>query len=192
MTFRLVCHRIPSITRFSLKRCLMRQPLLLRRGQYLALQILVPLSRSTRCLPEQSEPERRGLGRQVARQSGLLDPCPAPTSTSTRIPPTSTRTSTPTVTSTNTATATATNTATATSTNTATDKPTYDYDCSNSNALGVPLGTSDLSINPIFCSYPVVAGENPDDYYCTYSDVNGALVEDHDAGNCPPGAFPDK
>ncbi|GFZ52299.1 hypothetical protein JCM24511_10072 [Saitozyma sp. JCM 24511] len=39
-----------------------------------------------------------------------------------------------------------------------------------------------------FHSFPAFPGENPNDFYCTYSPTSGALVEDHDAGFCPPTA----
>ncbi|KAF8182090.1 hypothetical protein BJ912DRAFT_928784 [Pholiota molesta] len=62
------------------------------------------------------------------------------------------------------------------------------YTCPPQDALGFPLGESNLTTDPIFCSYPAVAGENPNDFYCTYSRTTGVLVQDHDAGLCPANA----
>ena len=39
-----------------------------------------------------------------------------------------------------------------------------------------------------FASYPAFAGENPNDFFCTYSVTAGALTQDHDAGFCPASA----
>jgi hypothetical protein len=55
--------------------------------------------------------------------------------------------------------------------------------CPASDGAGFPLGPG--STNPTFCSYPAFAGENPNDFYCTYSATTGALTLDHDAGFCP-------
>jgi K319L-like, PKD domain len=60
--------------------------------------------------------------------------------------------------------------------------------CPPTDQLGFALGEYDTSTDPIFCSYPAVAGEDPHDFYCTYSATTGALVEDHDAGLCQPNA----
>jgi hypothetical protein len=54
--------------------------------------------------------------------------------------------------------------------------------------LGFALGESNTSTDPIFCSYPAVPGENPNDFFCTYSATTGVLVQDNDAGLCPPNA----
>jgi len=62
------------------------------------------------------------------------------------------------------------------------------YTCPPQDEGGFPLGQSDTSTNPIFCSYPAFAGENPNDFYCTYSATTGVLVTDNDAGFCPPNA----
>jgi hypothetical protein len=59
------------------------------------------------------------------------------------------------------------------------------YTCPAQDNLGFSLGQSDTTTDPIFCSYPAVAGENPNDFYCTYSATSGSLVTDHDAGLCP-------
>jgi hypothetical protein len=54
---------------------------------------------------------------------------------------------------------------------------------------GAALGTSDLTTDPFFCSYPVTPNEDPNDFYCTYDATTGALVTDHI--NNPPGlCFP--
>lgn len=42
----------------------------------------------------------------------------------------------------------------------------------------------DPSPTEIFCSYPTVPGENPLDFYCIYSKVDGHLVYDHNADLC--------
>jgi hypothetical protein len=60
--------------------------------------------------------------------------------------------------------------------------------CPPQDEAGFPLGQSDLTTDPIFCSYPAVPGENPNDFFCTYSKSTGALVQDSDAGLCPPNA----
>jgi hypothetical protein len=57
--------------------------------------------------------------------------------------------------------------------------------CPPKDNLGFPLGQSDESTDPIFCSYPAVPGEDPNDFFCTYNSTTGQLVEDHDAGLCP-------
>jgi hypothetical protein len=40
----------------------------------------------------------------------------------------------------------------------------------------------------MFCSYPAVPGENPNDFFCTYDFNTGTLVTDNDAGFCPANA----
>ncbi|KAF8181810.1 hypothetical protein BJ912DRAFT_906639 [Pholiota molesta] len=64
------------------------------------------------------------------------------------------------------------------------------YTCPPQDNGGFPLGESDVTTNPIFCSYPAVPGENPNDFFCTYSMTTGVLVQDHDAGLCPTNAVP--
>ncbi len=59
------------------------------------------------------------------------------------------------------------------------------FQCPSEDLAGFPLGTSDTSTDPIFCSYPAFSGENPGDFYCTYSAGTGSLVTDNDAGFCP-------
>lgn len=63
------------------------------------------------------------------------------------------------------------------------------YICPASDQEGVPIGQFSDSSDPIFCSYPEYAGENPDDFYCKYDGSTGALVTDNDSGACPPIAF---
>ncbi|KAF8163957.1 hypothetical protein BJ912DRAFT_1068686 [Pholiota molesta] len=62
------------------------------------------------------------------------------------------------------------------------------FACPAADNLNFALGASDLTVDPIFCSYPAVPDESPSDFFCTYSKTTGALVEDHDAGLCPPSA----
>jgi hypothetical protein len=62
------------------------------------------------------------------------------------------------------------------------------YQCPSEDEAGFALGESDLTSDPIFCSYPAFPGENPNDFYCTYNPSNGDLVTDNDAGFCPPTA----
>ena len=59
------------------------------------------------------------------------------------------------------------------------------FTCPSQDEAGFSLGESNTSTNPIFCSYPAFAGEDPNDFYCTYDASSGALVMDHDAGFCP-------
>jgi hypothetical protein len=59
------------------------------------------------------------------------------------------------------------------------------FRCPPQDDLGFALGQNDTSTDPIFCSYPAVPGENPNDFSCTYSFTTGALVTDNDAGLCP-------
>jgi hypothetical protein len=59
------------------------------------------------------------------------------------------------------------------------------FTCPPQDQAGFPLGQSNLTTNPIFCSYPAVPNENPNDFFCTYSKTTGNLVQDNDAGFCP-------
>ena len=61
--------------------------------------------------------------------------------------------------------------------------------CPPQDQLGFPLGQSDISTDPIFCSYPAVEDEDPNDFFCTYSQSTGALVTDNDAGLCVASAL---
>jgi hypothetical protein len=75
------------------------------------------------------------------------------------------------------------------------------FTCPPEDQLGFAVGQKNEATDPIFCSYPAVEGEDPNDFFCTYSFVcslntwsrffvhhlvqtTGALVEDHDAGLC--------
>jgi hypothetical protein len=62
------------------------------------------------------------------------------------------------------------------------------FRCPPDDQLGFAVAVKDETTDPIFCSYPAVEGEDPFDFYCTYSYTTGALVEDHDAGLCQPNA----
>jgi hypothetical protein len=62
------------------------------------------------------------------------------------------------------------------------------FACPPQDQLGFSVGVTDLSTDPIFCSYPAVPGENPNDFFCTYSKTTGVLVQDNDAGLCQPNA----
>ncbi|KAF8182089.1 hypothetical protein BJ912DRAFT_603221 [Pholiota molesta] len=62
------------------------------------------------------------------------------------------------------------------------------YICPPTNTLGLPLGNSDVTSNPIFCAYPLISGVNPNGLYCTYSRTTGVLVTNHDLGLCPANA----
>jgi len=66
--------------------------------------------------------------------------------------------------------------------------PSAQYTCPPIDNADFQLEDADLNSNPIFCSYPVFPGENPNDFFCTYSATTGHLVEDGDAGFCPPSA----
>ncbi len=57
--------------------------------------------------------------------------------------------------------------------------------CPATDLASFTLGESDYTVDPIFCSYPAFAGENPDDFYCTYDASSGALVTDNDSSFCP-------
>lgn len=62
------------------------------------------------------------------------------------------------------------------------------FACPPQDQLGFLVGQKDESSDPIFCSYPAVAGEDPHDFFCTYSKTTGTLVTDNDAGLCQPNA----
>jgi hypothetical protein len=64
------------------------------------------------------------------------------------------------------------------------------FTCPPTDQLGFSLGQSDTTTDPIFCSYPAVPGEDPHDFFCTYSKTTGALVQDNDAGLCTANAVP--
>src|SRR5262245_196379 len=56
--------------------------------------------------------------------------------------------------------------------------------CPLEELAGFPLGDPHAG-PPLFCSYPASAGENPNDFFCTYDANTGTLIQDHDAGFCP-------
>jgi hypothetical protein len=58
------------------------------------------------------------------------------------------------------------------------------FTCPPVDQLNFAVGQKNEASDPIFCSYPVVDGEDPNDFFCKYSKTTGALVEDHDAGLC--------
>ena len=62
------------------------------------------------------------------------------------------------------------------------------FTCPAQDMANFPLGVSNTSSSPIFCSYPAFQGENPNDFFCDYSATTGALVTDNDAGFCPANA----
>jgi len=59
------------------------------------------------------------------------------------------------------------------------------FTCPPADTAGFGLGDSDYTADPIFCSYPTVPGEDPNDFFCTYSASTGTLVTDNNAGLCP-------
>jgi hypothetical protein len=64
--------------------------------------------------------------------------------------------------------------------------------CPPSDQLGFGVGPAPDYQNDcggiLFCSYPAVSGENPNDFFCTYNLATGALIADNDAGLCQPSA----
>jgi hypothetical protein len=69
---------------------------------------------------------------------------------------------------------------------------TISYSPPPEDEAGFPAGTGpgDESDSGavLFISYPAFPGENPNDFYCTYSDTTGALITDNDPGFCPGNA----
>jgi hypothetical protein len=59
------------------------------------------------------------------------------------------------------------------------------FSCPPQDELGFPLGQNSNSGGVLFCSYPAVPNENPNDFFCTYNANTGALTQDNDAGLCP-------
>ncbi len=49
--------------------------------------------------------------------------------------------------------------------------PSTSYTCPSQDSAGFSVGTTNYATEPIFCSYPAYAGENANDFYCTYSSV---------------------
>ena len=50
------------------------------------------------------------------------------------------------------------------------------YRCPPEDQLGFAVAEKDETSDPIFCSYPAVEGEDPYDFYCTYSKVCSSTV----------------
>jgi len=65
--------------------------------------------------------------------------------------------------------------------------PTPSFECPATDVAGFPLEVHD---DTLFCSYPAVPGEDPNDFFCRYDPLTGALVLDNDAGLCPASAVP--
>jgi len=63
--------------------------------------------------------------------------------------------------------------------------PANCYTCPGADSLGFTVGSTSDSNGALFCSYPAVPGEDPNDFFCNYSDTTGALTDDNDAGLCP-------
>ncbi|KIK05415.1 hypothetical protein K443DRAFT_675194 [Laccaria amethystina LaAM-08-1] len=63
--------------------------------------------------------------------------------------------------------------------------PTCTYSCPQVDEAGFGLGNNSNDGTTVFCSYPAFAGEPPNDFFCTYSNTDGHLTQDHDAGFCP-------
>ena len=59
------------------------------------------------------------------------------------------------------------------------------FECPPQDSLGFALGAHSDNGTTLFCSYPAIPGEDPNDFFCTYNDTTGVLVQDHDAGFCP-------
>ncbi|KAF8152859.1 hypothetical protein K438DRAFT_1863962 [Mycena galopus ATCC 62051] len=66
--------------------------------------------------------------------------------------------------------------------------PSCTPSCPAQDNAGFDLGDHSDSTGVLFCSYPAFAGENEDDFDCTYNDATGNLITDNDAGFCPGSA----
>ncbi|KIK05413.1 hypothetical protein K443DRAFT_675193 [Laccaria amethystina LaAM-08-1] len=66
--------------------------------------------------------------------------------------------------------------------------PTCTFSCPPQDQLGFNLGVHTDDGTNLFCSYPAVDGEDPNDFFCRYSDTNGGLTQDNDASLCPVSA----
>jgi len=72
------------------------------------------------------------------------------------------------------------------------------YTCPSSDGENFPVGTDagdqTNSNGVLFCSFPVNHSEDPNDFFCTYSDSTGALITAHDFdvinGNLCPASAP--
>lgn len=49
------------------------------------------------------------------------------------------------------------------------------YTCPPADALGFTAATNSNDGTTLFCSYPAFEGENPNDFFCTYSAVSGIV-----------------
>ncbi|GAQ90551.1 hypothetical protein KFL_006540050 [Klebsormidium nitens] len=60
--------------------------------------------------------------------------------------------------------------------------------CPPRDRLSYPLGPGSTSGCPtsgtLFCSYPALPNENPNDFFCNYDASTGQLTQDNDAGYC--------
>ena len=54
--------------------------------------------------------------------------------------------------------------------------PSCTYNCPPTDALGFSLGDHSNDGTTLFCSYPAVEGEDPNDFFCDYSSVSLPLV----------------
>ena len=54
--------------------------------------------------------------------------------------------------------------------------PSCTYNCPPTDALGFSLGDHSNDGTTLFCSYPAVEGEDPNDFFCDYSFVSLPLV----------------
>ncbi len=59
------------------------------------------------------------------------------------------------------------------------------FTCPPTDEAGFPVGDTDYTVDPIFCSFPAFSGEDPNDFFCKYSATTGTLAADNDAGFCP-------
>ncbi|KDQ49753.1 hypothetical protein JAAARDRAFT_82108 [Jaapia argillacea MUCL 33604] len=62
------------------------------------------------------------------------------------------------------------------------------YSCPGTDGLGFGVGQHTNDGTTLFCSYPAVPGEDPNDFFCDYSATDGHLTQDNDAGLCPGSA----
>ncbi|KAG8871420.1 hypothetical protein FRB98_000779 [Tulasnella sp. 332] len=59
------------------------------------------------------------------------------------------------------------------------------FTCPSQDTLSYPLGNHSDDDGVLFCSYPSIVNQDPNDFFCTYNDSTGALVQEHDNGFCP-------
>ncbi|KAJ7247124.1 hypothetical protein B0H12DRAFT_1186910 [Mycena haematopus] len=60
--------------------------------------------------------------------------------------------------------------------------------CPPQDKSGFHLGNHSNSGGVLFCSYPAVAGEDQNDFFCTYNSASGSPIHDNDVGLCPGSA----